>query len=649
MNKKLSEKLSFLNDNIRFKALFLLLLRSEGYIKSDVLANYLNVTARTIKNDLKLLKLELYKIGIDLISKQSKGYYLKIDDKENESFLKEYFQIYQPTTIDNDFDTRVQYILRRILTSEGPIKLENLQDELWVNINNSLRKELNGAKKILLSYNLKLLVRPHYGMYIEGNNFNKTMLIVRMYKFFNKDSTPNFGIESFESLFKCDENEKNSIRKMLFNTLTKSRIVFSDIYAERFIVYIIYLRNQYLNNEFIDLEIPNINFNYKITDEYKLVFELIQELKEKLLGFNFSENTIRFLTYIAIISSDLYRFKDCTKEKYDMILEQAEEIRNFMVSKFSEYLQINIFNDYTCIKDLLKIVLPISLKIELYISDDVDLGFYNMESMQSQPILLYFMDKLSIEFYKKYKYIFSKREKYLIFNVFLGMVNRIILPHSKLNLVIIAIDGRLSTQHLKFNLKHYFSEFIERIETKVLYELESMEVQDYDYYLCTDYGKNMNIPYSPIYFADQGMTESEYVESLNQVFFDSFGYDKVMPKISFNEIKGRYKFEIFPIEDYLKKNKKYEQITIDNENEIQVYLNLNSDKDEFTIFYFENEDDITLHCEKYFLIIDLEINENQYKLKMLLNVLNKIAEKREILLNLCKNKFTEYKYFFINH
>lgn len=49
-------KLAFLENNSRFKALFLLLLRSEDYKKSEELAKDLGVTSRTIKNDFKILK-----------------------------------------------------------------------------------------------------------------------------------------------------------------------------------------------------------------------------------------------------------------------------------------------------------------------------------------------------------------------------------------------------------------------------------------------------------------------------------------------------------------------------------------------------------------------------------------------------------------
>lgn len=159
MDSELSRKLQFLDNNARFKALFLLLLRSEDYLQSDSLATELHVTARTIKNDLKLLQQELENLQIQLISKRSKGYKLDIPDFKTEQYLKEYFQIYQATTIDNEFDIRVQYIIRRLISSPIPIKMELLQEELYVSSHNSLTKELQGVKEIIAKYQLSLQTR----------------------------------------------------------------------------------------------------------------------------------------------------------------------------------------------------------------------------------------------------------------------------------------------------------------------------------------------------------------------------------------------------------------------------------------------------------------------------------------------------------
>lgn len=648
MERKTGGMLAFLETNSRYKALFLLLLRAEDYKKSDDLARDLGVTSRTIKQDFKVLRKELPPGDIKLEAKQSKGYRMVVENPEAEARLKSYFQIYQPDRMDNEFDNRVNYIIRRLLVSDVPVKTEDIQDELCINSNNSLNRELARVKRFFSRYRLTLQVQPHHGMTVIGTGYARVISLVRMYRFFSRDSVPEFHIEAYNRLVRCKKQEKEEIRRIFLKTISSSRIVFSDIYAERFVIYLIFFRNQVLEGKNVDLELPVLAFDETGTEEYRLVSELAEKLRIQLDGFCFSEDIIRFLTYIAVISTDLYRFRDCTRENYGTLMDLAEETRNFMLSRFSEYLQINMFDDYTCIKDLLKIMLPISLKIQLGISDDADLGFHSVKSMEKRPVLCFFMEKLNGEFEDCYHYRLSEREKYLIFNVFLGRMNRIILPRTRLRLAIIAINGRLSTQQLKFNLQHYFSEFIEKIETRVLYELEFMENRNYDYYLCMEYGKNMDIPYGPIYFADEEMAETEYVESLNQVFFDTYKYDEVLPPIELSELEEQYRFGVFPVERFLTDSVDYERICVGSTNEIRIYFSFRSTKEQVKVFYFPNSEDITICCEKYFLVIDLMVEENQQKLKMILNVIEKIAERPELLAAGCLKGLGSYKFFFLN-
>lgn len=648
MQGGIAGKLAFLENNSRFKALFLLLLRSEDYIKSEKLAKDLGVTSRTIKNDLKNLKNALVPMEITLESRQSKGYRLIIGNPELEVELKAYFQIYQLDRIDNEFDVRVNYITRRLLVSAGWVKTETLQDELCMNSTNSLNRELARVKQFLAGYRLELVVQPHYGMRVTGAEFAKVAGLVRMYKFFSKDLAPEFHIEDYNCLFACEKREKNEIRKIFLKTISGSRIVFSDIYAERFVIYLIYFRNKRLGQETAALNMPGLDFDETVTEEFRLVKELTEKLRIQMDGFDFGDEVIRFLTYVAIISTDLYRFRDCTRENYGTLMDLAEETRNFMLTRFSEYLQINMFDDFTCIKDLLKIMLPISLKIWLGISDDADLGFHNVKSMEERPVLCAFMEKLAGELEERYHYRLSVREKYLIFHVFLGRMNRIVLPHVRLRLAIIAINGRLSTQQLKFNLQHYFSDFIEKIETRVLYELEFMENRNYDYYLCMEYGKNMHIPYEPIYFADEEMTETEYVESLSHVFFDAYKYDEVLPPVRLEELADEYRFGVFPVELFLEPEVAYEKLCMGSDNEIRVYFSFRSVKEQVKVFYFPNREDMTICCEKYFMVIDLMVKENQQKLKMILNVIEQIAERPELLEAGCSSGLGSYKFFFLN-
>lgn len=617
----------FANCNDRVKKIFLLLLRSDDFMTSTQLAEEVGVTSRTIKADIRTLKMELEQTELEIISKQSVGYQLKVPKYEYQKKLLNYFQIYQTETVYNDFENKVFYMLRRLLTSKDPIKVSEFQKEL--NTATLFTKELKVVQQMLAEYQLSLISKPYHGMMVMGVTFRKIMLLIRTYRYFDKNTSLTFGIESYDRLFSCDPEEKKNIRRIFLRTLAQSRIVFSDIHAERFFIYLLYFRNIQIQNEQVELELEQIDFDYERTEEYEVVVEIIQKLRNQFDGFDFSPEVICFLTYIAIMSTDLYRFKDCTKENYHTLIELSEEMRNFLLNEASKLFQIDCFDDYTCLKDLLKLVIPISLKQKLNVSDSVDVGYENLKSYHEEVVLQYFMQKITDCFNEQYGYLFSRKEQHDICGIFLGMLNRIVLKHRKLNLAIIAINGRLGTQSLKFNLKHYFNEYIEKIETRMLYELEESRYQKYDYYLCSSYGKNMNIPYTPIYFAEEDMSEFEYMDSLQHIFFDSFDYDLKMPKI-----------ELYQSDDSLENNQ--DKISLFH-GRINIYFTLDHQVECFKVYKRKDK----YSTEQFGILIHLSVNKDKEKLRMFLNVVNQIAMNEKLIHKIFLLEKLTYSHFFV--
>lgn len=606
VRKELSEKLQFLDRKPRLKTLFLLLFRSEGYVTSESIAAKLSVSSRTIKSDLAELKIALADIG-DIVAKRAHGFKLVIHNSQLEQHIKEIFQIFPTSKVENSRDAHVLYILRRLLTSMQELRIEDFQRELLTT--HSLTEELREVKKMLERYQLKLVTRPKHGMAIVGPRFKKLMLTVRVYRYFDMYFQTYSGISRYDELFECSVEDREKIRKIVLVSITKSRIVFSDLNLERFILYLIYLRNN-LSKEPFDL--PDIPFEVELTDEYRLVIEILNKLSNVLNGFDFSQEEIILLSYIAVISTDLYRFADCSIENYNALIPLAREGRNFLMKELSRYLRVDFFEDYTCFKDSFKIMIPISLKMFLGVSDSIDIRYRDFSSSNSNPVLRFYIQALSKKFYSQFGYEFSNRELDLLFTTFLGVLNRIVLDVRRLNLAIIAIDGRLSTQQLKFNLKHYFDDFIDKIETKTLYELNFLKEKQYDYYICSGIGEQLSIPWEPKYFVSDDVAEFDYDDSFKKIFFDAYSYDRVLPPISISqtEMFGHSDGDVIDVEK--------------GEVKIRFLIHLDSEKEEICVYRD--------HMSQYIISVAVDVRDNFQKLKMLLNVLNSMVEASDILL-----------------
>ncbi|HDL5423935.1 TPA: helix-turn-helix domain-containing protein, partial [Mannheimia haemolytica] len=222
----LKKILALLSRNRRFQSLFLLLLRSEQFINSDALSTELQLSVRTVKKEIKLLKEKLEPYGIQIFSRPFYGYKLLIQFEELHTQLKQYFQISQPMTVNNKFESRVNAILRRLLVSQRALKVEDFQSELYLSFTSALTKEFSQVKALLGKYGLILEAKPYHGMNIVGESYRKIMLTVRLYKYFTQLEHP-FGIKEFEQCFACPMTEK--IRERLAKTIIHFNLVFSDI------------------------------------------------------------------------------------------------------------------------------------------------------------------------------------------------------------------------------------------------------------------------------------------------------------------------------------------------------------------------------------------------------------------------------------
>lgn len=625
----------FFEGNLRYKSLFLILLRAETDLTSDFLAKELDVTSRTIKSYFKQMKPALSEEGILLESKRGTGYALSYQENGLLNELKTYFQLYQPRKSDTEIDLRVTYLIKRLLTSEKPLKLEDLAQELFLSSTGALVIELKLAEELLALYQLKLVRHRQQGLVIEGEGFAKLMCGIKLCRYFNERTPKVYHVAAFDALFTSNQQEYSKIRNIMLNTLIPLDLVFSDLYVERYILLLLFFRNKLARQNNHSIEFPKIDLEFLGTLEYRFVEELIHKLRNQLPNFDFDQSTKDILTVVAMMSIDLYRFKDCNSAWYGSLIGLAEETRNDLLHFFSDALGINFFDDFTVMKDLLKIMIPISLKIKLGLSDDIDVGFHDYKKGMKKRPIAYFYTQLCTEKVKEsYGYQFSVREEYLIFGIILGSINRIKLEPKKLKLAIIALDGRLATQQLKFNLQSHFSDYIDRIDTKVLSELEIMGRQEYDYYLCIEYGKNLGIDYQPIYYADETLSETEYVSSLKNIFMTAYDYEVRLPMLNIIKMNNQLYLEGFPVSEYLLRPlNDYYHLRVGQEGLVSVYFSFNEGIDKIQVLRYESSEKVALNGKQLIVIANLSVIDDGKKLKMFMTLIDKIAEKPYVLLD----------------
>ncbi|MFZ5968105.1 MAG: BglG family transcription antiterminator [Bacillota bacterium] len=157
--------------NERCKEIIQILLDCDTHLTVCHIAERLDVSSRTIRNDLQLLEdfFRDYK-GIEILKKPRVGIRLLVDDEGKELLQdmvknnKAYLQPYSA-------EMRQMHIIKRLLQSEGSYKMQVLANELHVS-RITIYKDLEEVETWLRRFHLTLHRKQNYGIEVLGDEKN---------------------------------------------------------------------------------------------------------------------------------------------------------------------------------------------------------------------------------------------------------------------------------------------------------------------------------------------------------------------------------------------------------------------------------------------------------------------------------------------
>ena len=210
----------------RQKDLLLSLLKNDETVTSEWLAKEFGVSDRTIRAEIKELQSQCLSLGVVIESMRGKGYKLEI--KDDQLFKKVFNQLTKELSGDKQIDyseqnSRVTYILRRFLLEKEAIKLESLEDELFIS-KPKLQNDLKIVREILAKYKLKLVTRPHYGTHVEGDEYMKRLCFSNC--ILSRNRNLNIDSNSFQVL---NEELFEKIKEIIVKKVNDYKIEISDI------------------------------------------------------------------------------------------------------------------------------------------------------------------------------------------------------------------------------------------------------------------------------------------------------------------------------------------------------------------------------------------------------------------------------------
>lgn len=258
------------------------LMGSDRPLTGSHLAGKLEVTSRTVREDIKALNDELAGHGAEIIAKRGRGYDLIIEDNASfRSFLNELIQSdASEESIPTTPDSRIYYMLKRLLLSESYIKVDDLAEEMHVS-KSTLQSDLKILRSIFEKHDLQIDSKPNYGMILTGSELNRRFAMSE-YLFNRNSSSPDLiWMDQLAQIVGLSNDKLNEVWVVLLDELRENQITLSDIAINNLFVHISIAYKRISEGHHVALVQQEIQ-DIEMKKEFTVAEQLIEKIEETL-------------------------------------------------------------------------------------------------------------------------------------------------------------------------------------------------------------------------------------------------------------------------------------------------------------------------------------------------------------------------------
>lgn len=441
------------------------------YMNSDAIAKLLGLSSKTIRSHIKFINEASNDFGFSILIKKSRGYQLHIIDEGlfnyflNERFLKD------ENLNFNNQDSRIRYIMKKLLLDNHYTKLESLSESMFVSVG-TLKNDLNEMRKILSQYEIEIVSRPNYGMKIIGKEFQIRYAIAQ---FLLNNQHVNIGFT---------EDDIKSVKSHLIKLLSKYKIEIPEVKLDNLVTH-------------INIAIVRIRNKLMIEQQFQIEE---QQLPKKLKSF--FEEMIHFIEY-----------------RFELILPKKEmdylyihfvttgimnEVRNIPKNNMIETM-IKHMLDHIKRIFYLDLTSDSTLKKNLYLHLCTSINRYKYKMNIRNPMLNEIKQNYPFAFdiglvaskmiEKDLKVQISESEIGYLALHFEMALNLIETDKGKLNVILVCNSGLTSSQLIKYKLMQNFSNQIQISEIVELYNIHNADLKQADLIISTvPINDNVDLP-----------------------------------------------------------------------------------------------------------------------------------------------------------
>lgn len=504
-----------------------ILSKAESPMSGEKLAEQLEISSRTLRDDIKRIKTSLEKNGARLTAKPRSGYELTVI---NEQLWHDYIKSLMKYEQDEQIllpvypEDREIYLMKLFLTTDSGLKIDDLAAQIYV-ARSTLANDIKNIRKRFEYFHLELQSVPGKGLFLQGSELNKRSCLAN-YFFYTQTNDFNYLNRTLEN------QQQETIREILYDVIKEEHMKLTDMGFHNLVIHLYITLSRYSRTEQDCSQYAELKSKKEFKIAQKICSRLSQEFHIQLPEIEIYYITIHLLGKKAVDASEVVH---ASKENQELLREIFDNIQSHYSYDFSQDLDLY--------SQLLMHFQPMisRLKYGLFVQNPL------LDQIKRENPLGMEMAILAAQTIKKRLSLTLDESEigYLALHFSLA-VEKTRTQSRKYRLLVVCASGAGSSQILSYKLHQQFKNSIESIKVCSLYDLSTEDYSHYDLLLSTvPVEKEIPIPTLQVdYFLSAKDSSSirdflanDYpVEEVIQTFFS--------PNLFFSDILGRTKEEV---------------------------------------------------------------------------------------------------------
>ena len=420
------------------------------YVTSEQLSAICHVSTKTILKDIQSLNEDMKVTDNYIDVKPSYGLKLVINDIDAFSDFSASYRPFQDYFVFS-VNEREDWVQKYLIEEDKWIKSEYICEMLFISPS-VLSQCLKTIRKSLAQYDLKLVQKPHYGMKVEGREFNKRLCLSAIYMTYidQREDFPGkqFNEEELEVI--------NTITSVLDHVLTRFEISMSEVSVQNFIIDIFVLLKRVKQGTLLKATEKMVIDISRWTESIVAV-EIAKEIK-KQLDIELGDQEIVSLS-IHLASKRIIRHYD---ESIHRIIQNFDvmQIVDNMLNNIAEQWHIDFTQDRELCSMLTLHLIPLEVRSRYNVVLQNPLTI----KIKQQNILAYQLAVSACNQLVDYhgNNLSDEEISYIALHIELALLRKQI--KEKKNVLIMSGGGRGTSSILAYQIKELYNKYINEIK-----------------------------------------------------------------------------------------------------------------------------------------------------------------------------------------